>query len=121
MVAVFDNGCNQTFTYQINGPSTVFLGPGDLHDPKYDYLQITSRLSELETSSTRNSAYTGLNLTKTFCPWVVEVFPSETMEADYITKNAIRSVIVSANVAIQDSSGASSSSSLGSDKSYLLD
>jgi hypothetical protein len=38
IVVVFENACNQTFTYEINGPEAHYLGPGDLHDEKYDYL-----------------------------------------------------------------------------------
>jgi hypothetical protein len=38
IVVVFENACNQTFTYEINGPEVHYLGPGDLHDEKYDYL-----------------------------------------------------------------------------------
>lgn len=30
------------FTYQIEGKNAIFLGLGDQHDPKYDYLRVDS-------------------------------------------------------------------------------
>lgn len=29
----------QAFTYIVNGPNAIYLGPGDLHESKYDYLE----------------------------------------------------------------------------------
>jgi hypothetical protein len=40
IVIVFENSCNPTFTYQVNGPDVTFLGRGDLHDHKYDSMEI---------------------------------------------------------------------------------
>jgi hypothetical protein len=39
LVVVFENECNPTFTFQLDGPNVTFLGRGDLHDPAFDYLQ----------------------------------------------------------------------------------
>ena len=36
VVCVLRNSLDQEFTYQINGETAIYLGPGDLHDPKYD-------------------------------------------------------------------------------------
>ena len=62
VIVVVENACDQVFTYQLNGPDTVYLGPGDQHDPKYDYLGRTSSLFELMDSSKvgRKSSYTGI-------------------------------------------------------------
>ncbi len=32
IIVVFENACGQTFTYQINGPETVYLGRGDFNN-----------------------------------------------------------------------------------------
>jgi hypothetical protein len=37
---VFENKCNPTFTYLVNGPNVSYLGRGDFHDPRYDHLEL---------------------------------------------------------------------------------
>jgi hypothetical protein len=44
IVIVFENECNPTFSFQVNGPDVLYLGRGDLHDSKYDSMEI--RVSE---------------------------------------------------------------------------
>lgn len=90
LVAVFDNaGCNQTFTYQINGPNAEFLGAGDLHDTKFDHLMASSTLSALTSFSKVEQVYSGPPLNDDFCPYSIYLYASETMEADYITSDPI--------------------------------
>jgi hypothetical protein len=36
ILIVFENECNPTFTFRVNGPEVEFLGRNDLHDTKYD-------------------------------------------------------------------------------------
>ena len=38
ILAVMYSSCGDLFTYEINGPKAVYLGMGDKHDPKYDYM-----------------------------------------------------------------------------------
>jgi len=45
---VLSLGSNPTFTYQIDGPTTTYLGRGDHHDAKYDGMVVTSKLTELD-------------------------------------------------------------------------
>jgi hypothetical protein len=40
ILVVGRNDCNQSFTYDMQGASAVFLGMGDLHDPKYDGMEV---------------------------------------------------------------------------------
>jgi hypothetical protein len=84
-------GKGQTFTYQLDGPKTIFLGVGDLHDSKYDYLGYSVLLSDLmdTTNSDRESDYTGIPLSEDYCPKTLEVFPSQLMEDEYKTSNPL--------------------------------
>jgi hypothetical protein len=41
VVVIFENECNPTFTYQINGPDVKYLGRGDLHNTKYNHMRIS--------------------------------------------------------------------------------
>jgi hypothetical protein len=44
VICVVDGRCGTSFTYELNGPKSKFLGVGDLHDPDYSYLQQTVQL-----------------------------------------------------------------------------
>jgi hypothetical protein len=89
LVAVFDNaGCNQTFTFQINGPNATYLGSGDRHEPAYDdHLVCSSSLSGLTGFSSVSQVYTGPPLNEDFCPYSLHLYPSKTMEKKFITSN----------------------------------
>ena len=80
VVVVFENACNQSFTYQINGPDVVYLGPGDQHDSKYDSMLLESPLNDLKEYATGDRPYTGLPLSEKSCPYKVQVYPSEDLE-----------------------------------------
>jgi hypothetical protein len=43
---VLENSCGQVVSYVINGPEAVYLGGGDLHQTRYDYLKETYRVSD---------------------------------------------------------------------------
>jgi hypothetical protein len=86
-VVVFQNTCNQTFTYQINGPNVEYVGVGDLHNSKYDYLKQESRLNDLKEFATGNRQYTGLPLSETSCPYTVSIYPSLDFESRYTSSD----------------------------------
>jgi class 3 adenylate cyclase len=46
MYVVAENTCGQVLTYEINGPVSVYLGKGDLHQKRYDYLKQSYTVSE---------------------------------------------------------------------------
>ncbi|CAJ1930865.1 unnamed protein product [Cylindrotheca closterium] len=43
--AVIKNSCNQSFTYEINGPDAFFIGEGDLHEEEFNSYERVVRLS----------------------------------------------------------------------------
>ena len=93
-VIVLDNGgCNQSFTYQINGPDVVYLGRGDHHDAQYDYLVQQVRFQDLAQLSSIGKAYTGLPLShggeERSCSYRLRIYPSATLEALHTTHNPI--------------------------------
>jgi hypothetical protein len=85
---VFENECNPTFTFQINGPDVFFLGRGDLHDKHFDYLEVSAWLNDLSEFKGGNEAYSGIPLDEDYCPFHIRVYPSTTMEDDYVTNDA---------------------------------
>ena len=88
IIVVVRNPCNEAFTYQINGPSVTYQGAGDRHDTKYDIHEIMSRLVDLKSFALHDSGYTGAPIDVDFCPYTLHVFPSDTMKADYVSRDA---------------------------------
>jgi hypothetical protein len=42
VIVVFENTCDQVFTYRIDGENAIYVGQGDQHDSKYDSLGVSS-------------------------------------------------------------------------------
>jgi class 3 adenylate cyclase len=91
VLVVFENPCGADFTYQLDGPSTTYLGVGDLHDPKYNHLGHSTTLPDLMDTSTseRDSSYTGIPLSTDYCITTLKVFPSQVFEDDHVTSDPI--------------------------------
>jgi class 3 adenylate cyclase len=89
IVCVIGNTCNQTFTYQINGLDTVYLGHGDKHEKKYNKYEVESEFVYIGSFSTGSKSYSGLKLNQDNCPYWVRVYPSSIMEDQYITTRPI--------------------------------
>ena len=47
IVVVFASECTDPFTYQLNGPQTVYLGAGDHHEKQFDNMVVESQLQDL--------------------------------------------------------------------------
>ena len=89
IVVVFENKCGQTFTYQVNGPQTVYLGLGDLHEPQYDALEKLSPLVDLDAFSIRARSYTGRPLSDQGCAYTLRVYPSSEMHDIFTSSNPL--------------------------------
>lgn len=66
---------------------TVYLGPGDRHETKYESMGQSSKLRDLDAFGDRS--YTGLPLSMGGCQYFLKVYPSSDMEDDYITSRPI--------------------------------
>ena len=80
VIAVLENTCNQSFTYAIDGPNARYLGPGDLHDPKYSHYEVSTGFGAFLGSKDLQ-----LLAEKHHCSYNVKVYPSQTMEDQYST------------------------------------
>jgi hypothetical protein len=45
-IVVVMNNCDQSNSFQIDGPDAKYLGEGDLHDMDYDHMEVISILTE---------------------------------------------------------------------------
>ena len=89
IVVTFENSCGQTFTYQVNGPETKYLGQGDRHEHEYDHLEKESPLTQLDAFSIRDRAYTGLPVSEKGCQYTLHVYPSNEMEQEFTSNDPI--------------------------------
>ncbi|CAB9525293.1 Receptor-type guanylate cyclase gcy [Seminavis robusta] len=87
IVVVFQNTCDQVFTYQVDGAETTYMGIGDHHDPKYSHMGRTARLPDLSGQVAK--VYTGLPLDTESCVYSVTVYPSQAMQDRYVTSKPI--------------------------------
>lgn len=89
MVVVFQSACNQTFTYEIDGPQVAYLGEGDRSDPDYHSMSQTSSFGELTRELNEDGSYTGPLLSEDLCPYRITLYPSKVMAEDYLSSDPI--------------------------------
>jgi class 3 adenylate cyclase len=88
LMAVFENPCNPSFTYEINGPNANFLGAGDHHDPKYTEFGLSVAMSDFAIYA-EDTSYSGVPLDDEFCPFTLSIYPSSTTEDRHTTRTPI--------------------------------
>lgn len=98
IVVVIDNPCNPSFTYEINGPTTRYIGKGDLHDGKYDRMGFTRSLHDLSKLALSGRNYNGLPLAKEYCPFKISVYPSDKKENLHISSDPVVFACVAASI-----------------------
>ena len=74
------------FTYMLKGPTVEYLGPGDLHNPSYDHLEVTSAMKALADYRIRSSHYSGPEFDYDFCPTTFRIYPDKMLQ-DYYTSS----------------------------------
>jgi hypothetical protein len=94
VVAVVDNECAGSFTYQIIGPNVTYLGVLDKHNNDYDHLGVSSNLPDLDEFVFQKSDYSGAPLDTDLCPYTIRLYPSDDMKAALTTDNALIFMIV---------------------------
>jgi class 3 adenylate cyclase len=95
-----ENTLNQTFTYRIDGPVATYLGPGDRHDPSYDYLMVSADVANYVNTkaSPATRAYTTVNLNDEYLAYKLRVYPSSKNEDVYLTNEPVIFTVVVAMV-----------------------
>jgi class 3 adenylate cyclase len=77
--------CGANFSYRIDGPNATYLGPDDFHDSSYDHLRVNSS----KEFSVRNPLYSGAPVDSQYCDYMLNLYPSNVTEAQYITPDRI--------------------------------
>ena len=96
VICVLSNTLGETVTYRLDGRTATYVGVGDLHDPKYDSFVVTRDISDYitERASIETSSYTTVALDGGYTSYQIHVYPSEDMEAIYITNDPIIYAVV---------------------------
>mmetsp|Transcript_27427 Transcript_27427/g.65843 ORF Transcript_27427/g.65843 Transcript_27427/m.65843 type:complete len:1348 (+) Transcript_27427:241-4284(+) len=92
LVVVVSNNCGQTFTYEINGANTTYMGAGDMHDKTFDIYETSTNLTDLSYHfDGEDFVYTGLPLddSDNVCDYMLTVYPSKTLEEKYRSNDPI--------------------------------
>lgn len=90
ITTVLSNDCGQDYTYEINGADAKFVGLGDLHDPAYNHLGVSSDIASALSTSNGTAVYG--------CKYWVTAYPSKEPEESYMTSTPVNYVLVLAAV-----------------------
>ncbi|CAB9519856.1 Receptor-type guanylate cyclase gcy [Seminavis robusta] len=96
VICVLGNTLGEQVTYRIDGKEVSYVGPGDLHDNKYNHMVVTRDISEYITqrAGVNSASYTFVELDVGYTSYSIHVYPSQDMENSYITKDPILYAIV---------------------------
>ena len=100
VICVLSNSLGETATYRLDGRNATYVGVGDLHDEKYDNFAVTRDISDYitERASIETSSYTTVALDGGYTSYQIRVYPSEDMEATYVTNDPILYAVVVATI-----------------------
>eukprot|EP00934_Nitzschia_sp_Nitz4_P003459 Nitzschia sp. Nitz4//scaffold506_size4488//37//3349//NITZ4_009244-RA/size4488-snap-gene-0.0-mRNA-1//-1//CDS//3329553613//3449//frame0 len=71
ITVVLDNSCDQSFTFNLDGPRVYYVGEGDFHDRNYDYLETYQDLMEGSYSHPNFTTNTG------HCRYSMRIYASD--------------------------------------------
>lgn len=83
VTVILRNTCNQSYTYNVHGSGADFIGHGDLHDPKYEDMEVGMDGIDLNVGG-----FDG-QIDSSTCQYSLRVFPSDELKAYYTSKEPI--------------------------------
>eukprot|EP00536_Pseudo-nitzschia_multiseries_P000778 jgi/Psemu1/233997/estExt_Genewise1.C_90167 len=99
LVVVFTNTHNQSFTYTVDGKEANWIGPGDLHDTRFDDMKKVTSFEEMVTDTVnKGRIYGGLPIDLDFCAYTVTTYPSDLMKSKYVTNEPILYTIIAVGI-----------------------
>eukprot|EP00934_Nitzschia_sp_Nitz4_P003097 Nitzschia sp. Nitz4//scaffold84_size84139//61623//64081//NITZ4_005208-RA/size84139-augustus-gene-0.42-mRNA-1//1//CDS//3329559063//3087//frame0 len=90
ILVVVSNSAGQVFTYMLDGPTATFVGPGDTHDPQYDYDSMSIDLAKYmdENASPLTQSFTAVSLNDEFLNYTLTVYPTDAFYNSFVTSEA---------------------------------
>lgn len=105
VIVVLENTCNQTYTYRVDGANSFWLGRGDRHDAKYDFLEFVTSINgilgpEGDDGIGRDDfgEDTESDILYYDCFYNIRIYPSEHFEARYRSNAPINQALTLAGL-----------------------
>eukprot|EP00977_Amphora_coffeiformis_P019070 scaffold6899_cov183-Amphora_coffeaeformis.AAC.3 len=95
LLFVLENGCDEPFTYRIDGAKVTPIGHGDLHDRKFDDYMRSSTFADV--SAIADGTKEGMKLHFDECQYSIRIYPSDHMVESMTTNTPI---VITVSVAI---------------------
>ena len=95
VMLVLTNTCGQQYTYEINGHEVIFVGDGDLHDEKYDDLEVLANFyspivgTDDDVGGVGGDDETSTSNTGAHCTYTYHLYPSDKFKEAYATRRPI--------------------------------
>jgi hypothetical protein len=93
---VVKNSFGQAETYRIDGSTVTYVGIGDLHEIKYDHMNVADSIAAKGSVETRS--YTAVDLNSDYLAYTVHVYPSTHMEDKFVTNEPMYCALVVAAI-----------------------
>lgn len=77
IIIVVKDTCGDVFTYRVDGATSYYMGPGDLHNPKYDYMAQATPLAPF--------IHHNFSDTHEHCEYFLYMYPSQRLHDKYLT------------------------------------
>ena len=81
LYSVVSNLCAETYTYVIHGDTVRYMGPGDLHNPDYNNMQVSQQVFDLAAIAETKR---GIPLNDV-CNYTVTLYPTSDLESQFVT------------------------------------
>lgn len=83
VLAVIENSCDESFSYEISGIDVTFLGPGDHHDPRFSDMKVEASFHSFISSS---SIKLSNDVRDGNCLYRLRLHPTVELEDMFITR-----------------------------------
>ena len=95
-ICVLSNSFNQTISYRVDGDRAVYIGKGDLHDPKYDHLEVSANMNEnmQKKASAETRSYLTVPAANDYGVYTLKVYPSKDTEATFRSQRPLHYTLV---------------------------
>jgi len=90
ILVTIGNECNQSFSYEINGPHVQYVQAGSSLLDSYSSVYKKSMLKDIKADT---STYSAFPLNSDFCPYWIEAYPTVTMRNDFVTKSPLQATL----------------------------
>jgi class 3 adenylate cyclase len=86
MDVILQNGCGQTFSFEIDGEDANFIGEGDLHGRLFDDYEHSIQWDELDGVI---STVSGVEINFGYCPYSISIYPARKMHIYYLSNRPL--------------------------------